>query len=214
VEVTVCPWRENPSFFRKWMNSFHSLHRRNSCSYLGCLAEDWLLLFPLWCGLVPALVLFINQPTSQPDSLGQRHVQHASWSSYGIVVGVCGGTVPQVGMLWVQFLSVLTQPLVEMSTRAVSWGQRWPVHNADNLATFVCWLFRNSGSLNLLEPKGPAKACTGKALPLPYGGVVGDSKVLNVVPLTQRQNITSQMTEIMLMAVAKLNHCVKYFAGM
>jgi hypothetical protein len=93
------------------------------------------------------------------------------------------------------------------------------VHSVDNLANFVCCLFRNSGSLNLLEPNGPAQACTGKALPLPYGGVVGDSNVLNVVlccqvPLTQTQNVTSQKTEIMLMGVAKLNHCVKYFAGM
>jgi len=39
-EVTLCLWRENPSFFRKWMNSFHNLHRRNSFSYLCCLAED------------------------------------------------------------------------------------------------------------------------------------------------------------------------------
>jgi len=42
-----------------------------------------------------------------------------------------------------------------------------------------------------------------------YGGVVGDSNVLDVVlccqvPLTQRQNVTSQKTEIKLMAVA--NH--------
>jgi hypothetical protein len=196
------------------MNSFHNLHRRNSCSYLCCLAEDWLLLFPLWCGLVPVLVLFFNQPTSQPVSLGQRHVQSASWSSYGAVVGVCGGTVawgivPQRGRLWVQFLLVLTQPLIEMSTKDVSWGQRRPVHSVDNLATFVCWLFRNSGSLNLLVHKGPPQACRGKALPLPYGGVVGDSNVLDVllccqVSLTQRQNTTSQKTEIKLMAVA--NH--------
>jgi hypothetical protein len=60
-------------------------------------------------------------------------------------------------------------------------------------------------------PKGPAQACTGKAFPLPYGGVVGDLNVLDVVlcrqvPLTQRRNVTSQKTEIKLMAVAKLNH--------
>jgi hypothetical protein len=85
------------------------------------------------------------------------------------------------------------------------------VHSADNLATFACSLLRNSGSLNLLVPKGPAEACKGKALSLPYGGVVGDSNVLDVVlccqvPLTQRQNVTSPKTEIKLMAVAKLNN--------
>jgi hypothetical protein len=37
----------------------------------------------------------------------------------------------------------LTQPLTEMSTRNISWGQRWPVHRADNLTTFVCRLSWN-----------------------------------------------------------------------
>jgi hypothetical protein len=36
---------------------------------------------------------------------------------------------------------------------------------ADNLATFMCLLSRNSGSLGLLEPKGPDQACIGIALP-------------------------------------------------
>jgi hypothetical protein len=58
-------------------------------------------------------------------------------------LGVCGGlrhcgTVPQTGRLWVQFLLVLTQPLIEMSTRDVSWEQRRQVHSVDNPATFVC----------------------------------------------------------------------------
>jgi hypothetical protein len=61
------------------------------------------------------------------------------------------------------------------------------------------------------RPNWPAQACTGKALSLPYGGVVGNSNVLDVVlccqvPLNQRQNVTSQKTEIKLMAVAKLNN--------
>ena len=40
------------------------------------------------------------------------------------------------------------------------------MRRADNLAAFMCWLFRNSGSLNLLEPKGPVQAYNGIALPL------------------------------------------------
>jgi len=40
------------------------------------------------------------------------------------------------------------------------------VHSADNLATIVCLFSRNSVSPNLLEPKGPAQACTGIALRL------------------------------------------------
>jgi hypothetical protein len=39
------------------------------------------------------------------------------------------------------------------------------VHRADNLATFMCRLSRNSGSLNLLEPSGPVQACIGTAVP-------------------------------------------------
>jgi hypothetical protein len=41
------------------------------------------------------------------------------------------------------------------------------VRRADNLTTFICRLFRNSGSLNLLEPSRPVQACNGIALPLP-----------------------------------------------
>jgi hypothetical protein len=33
-----------------------------------------------------------------------------------------------------------TQPLIEMSTRSISWGYRRPVRRADNLATFMCRL--------------------------------------------------------------------------
>jgi hypothetical protein len=63
-------------------------------------------------------------------------------------------------------------------------------------------------------PKGPSQACTGKDLPLPYGGVVGDSIFLDVVlccqvPLTHRQTVKSQKTEIKLMAVA--NHLCEIF---
>ena len=35
---------------------------------------------------------------------------------------------------------------------------------ADNLATFMCWLIRNSGSLNVMGPKGPVQACNGIAI--------------------------------------------------
>jgi hypothetical protein len=50
-----------------------------------------------------------------------------------------------------------TQPLTEMSTRNISWGERRPVRRADNLITFMC--------LNLLEPSGTVKACNWIALP-------------------------------------------------
>jgi hypothetical protein len=43
-----------------------------------------------------------------------------------------------------------TQPPTEMGTRESAGRQL--VHRADNLTTFMCRLFRNSESLNLLEP--------------------------------------------------------------
>jgi len=46
----------------------------------------------------------------------------------------------------------LTQPLTEMSTRNVSWGQRRPVRRADNLTTFVCRLSWNLGALASWNP--------------------------------------------------------------
>jgi hypothetical protein len=60
-----------------------------------------------------------------------------------------------------------TQPLVKMSTRNISWGYRRPVREADNLTTYLCWMSRKSGSLNLLEPSGPHQACYVTPLPLP-----------------------------------------------
>jgi hypothetical protein len=40
------------------------------------------------------------------------------------------------------------------------------VRRADNLTTFMCRPSLKSGSLNLLEPSGPVKACNGIALPV------------------------------------------------
>ena len=57
-----------------------------------------------------------------------------------------------------------TQPLTQMSSRDISWGggggeERRLVFSADNLATVLCQLPRNPGSLKLLEPEGPLQAC-------------------------------------------------------
>ena len=40
------------------------------------------------------------------------------------------------------------------------------MRKADKLATFMCRLSENPGSLNLLEPSGPVWACTGINLPV------------------------------------------------
>ena len=58
-----------------------------------------------------------------------------------------------------------TQPLTEMSTRFISWGQRRPVRKADKL-TPSCAVVLKSGNLNILEPSGFFQACNGTALPL------------------------------------------------
>ena len=34
----------------------------------------------------------------------------------------------------------LTEPLTDIRTRNISWGQRWPVCKADKLAKFMCRL--------------------------------------------------------------------------
>jgi hypothetical protein len=47
-------------------------------------------------------------------------------------------------------------------------GSSQPVTDRDDsLVTFTCRLFRNSESLNFLEPSGPVQACTGIVIPLP-----------------------------------------------
>jgi len=48
-----------------------------------------------------------------------------------------------------------TQPLTEMSTRDISWGVRWPVLRDDYITTSMYGIFRNPGSLSLLESSGP-----------------------------------------------------------
>jgi len=54
-----------------------------------------------------------------------------------------------------------SQPLTEMSTRNVSWGQRWPVHRADNLITFMCWLSWNLGASPCWNPQGLSRPVMG-----------------------------------------------------
>jgi len=58
-----------------------------------------------------------------------------------------------------------TQPLTEMSTRSISWGQRRPFRKADNLPP-SCAIVTKSENLNFLETSGPLRVCNGTALPL------------------------------------------------
>ena len=54
-----------------------------------------------------------------------------------------------------------TQPLIEMSTRNVSWGERRPVRRADNLTTFMCWLSWNLGASTSWNPLGLSRPVMG-----------------------------------------------------
>jgi len=47
-----------------------------------------------------------------------------------------------------------TQLLTEMSSRKISWGERWPVCRADNLNTFMCRLSWNLGASTSWNPQG------------------------------------------------------------
>ena len=81
------------------------------------------------------------------------------------IVIICLITASLLQTMSLEFLMDIilgrTMPLTEMSTRDMSWGLRWPVPRADNLAAFVYRLSRNCGSLSLLEPPWPVKACNG-----------------------------------------------------
>jgi hypothetical protein len=57
-------------------------------------------------------------------------------------------------------------PRTEISTWNTSWGGGGLVRGANNLSTFMCRLFKISGSINPLEPQGPVQASNGIALPL------------------------------------------------
>jgi len=59
-----------------------------------------------------------------------------------------------------------TQPLTEMGTRIISWGQRRPVRKAENLPPSFA-VVTKSGNLNFLEPSGHLWVFNGTAYLLP-----------------------------------------------
>jgi hypothetical protein len=60
----------------------------------------------------------------------------------------------------------LTQPLIEMSTRNISWAVKAASAQGLKPYHFHVQIILKSGSLNLLEPSGPVQASNGIALPL------------------------------------------------
>jgi hypothetical protein len=90
--------------------------------------------------------------------------QKATGSIPDGVIGILHWHIPSVHTMALG----LTQSLTEMNTRKISCGVKaagaygWqPYH-------LPVPIVLKSGSLNLLEPSGPALACNGIALPLPY----------------------------------------------
>ena len=55
----------------------------------------------------------------------------------------------------------LTEPITEMSTRNISWGQRRPVRTADNLTTFICGVSWNLGTSTSWKPQGLSRPVMG-----------------------------------------------------
>ena len=58
-----------------------------------------------------------------------------------------------------------TQPLIEMSTRSISWGKGGRCVRLTTLPA-SCAFFMKSGNLDFLEPSGPLRACNGTDLPI------------------------------------------------
>ena len=57
-----------------------------------------------------------------------------------------------------------TQPLTEMSTRSISWGNGGRCVRLTILPP-SCAVVMKSGNVNFLDPSGPLKACKGTSLP-------------------------------------------------
>jgi hypothetical protein len=53
------------------------------------------------------------------------------------------------------------QPLTEMNTRNISWGERRPVLRAENLTTYMCRFSRNLGASTSWNPKGLSRPVMG-----------------------------------------------------
>ena len=55
----------------------------------------------------------------------------------------------------------ITQPLTEMSTGNISWGERWLVRRADNVTTFMCRLSWDLGASTSWNSQGLSRPVMG-----------------------------------------------------
>jgi hypothetical protein len=85
-------------------------------------------------------------------------------SAKNLFCGVRGGTVPQTGRSRVRFPIGSLRYFVHLILSRVSPGGK--CSRSAGLKTLPSSLSRNSGSLNLLQTKGPVRAPNGRALPL------------------------------------------------
>ena len=108
-------------------------------------------------------LFFMDYTKNSRDTRWRSWLRHCATSRKvagsipDIVIGVFHGHDPsgRTMALW------LTQPLTEMSTRNISWGQRRPVRRADNLTTFMCRLSWNMGASDSWNPQGLSRPVMG-----------------------------------------------------
>ena len=53
---------------------------------------------------------------------------------------------------------VTSQPLTEISTRDISWGEKWPMRRADNLTTYMCWPSLNLEASTFWKPQALSRS--------------------------------------------------------
>ena len=86
----------------------------------------------------------------------------------------------------------LTQPLTEINTRNISWGQRRPVCRADKLKTFMCRLSWNLRASDSWKPQGLSRPVMG-LLYLP-DQLYGRSTVIDLKNMLFRTRQKSKLT--------------------
>jgi hypothetical protein len=87
-----------------------------------------------------------------------------------------------------------TQPLTDMSTRNISWGEKVASTYGSQPYDLHVPTVLKSGSLNLLEPSRPVQACNGIALPFSSIGMTYDAYITkpNTVDSITVDHLTQQ----------------------
>jgi len=87
-----------------------------------------------------------------------------------------------------------TQPLTEMITRSISWGDKGGRYVGLTTLPPSCAIFTIYWNLNFLEHSGPLQACNGTALPLPLPLSLHFSSTVHK-PITQHLYVNPATTQ-------------------